>query len=100
MAVPRDADDWASVETAADFSAYLRILSVDFDADVVESKARQEANGWVSPDDGRWAHWRTGDFLDAWGSWLSSMHDREVMELEPPSWRGFAFQLWAAMVYE
>ncbi|GAB2828685.1 DUF7660 family protein [Lentzea nigeriaca] len=90
---PRDANDSGAVETAADFVAYLNLLSEDHVREVEEAR-----------DPGDWAHWDLGAFLEAWAAYLAAV----VVEGRPdvpedllePSWRSFAQHLDAARRYE
>ncbi|SFR24394.1 hypothetical protein SAMN04488564_107455 [Lentzea waywayandensis] len=100
MATPSDIHDSEAVETAADFVAYLHLLSADFTED--RRKAKASGNPYY---DGSWAHSDMGIFLERWGSWLQAMvvegrphYPRD--EIDPPSWKSLARQLNAARGYE
>lgn len=100
MATPKDVDDFDAVETAADFVAYLTLLSTEFTEDV----ERREASG--NPYyEGTWAHHDIGTFLERWGAWLRAMavegrpaYPKDL--IDPPSWTSLARQLNAARDYE
>jgi hypothetical protein len=54
MAKPQSVEDWAAVDSLADFVEYLRLLSADFDRDQ-EEFAAQEARGFTFVE-GDWRH--------------------------------------------
>lgn len=63
---PKDAGDYAAVETAADFVEYLYLLSEEYS---------REAKAYPNPimSSGNWAQRDIGIFLERWGSWLQAM---------------------------
>lgn len=100
MSTPKDLDDVESVETAADFVAYLTLLATDYAQDVERGKA--SGNPYY---EGSWAHHNLGDFLERWGAWLQAMvvEGRPAYRaglIDPPSWTSLARQLDCARGYE
>ncbi|HEX8858950.1 MAG TPA: hypothetical protein VGC06_07610 [Actinomycetes bacterium] len=73
-------DDWVVVETAQDFRTFLSVLSYDF----VRSSEQ-------------WRNRQLPDYLHAWARWLYASYlepgSPDCHQIDPPTWRGFAFQL-------
>jgi hypothetical protein len=104
VTTPKTADDWASVESREDFLTLLELLAANWDAAEAERSARQERGLWAG-ESGDWAHSTPGAWLEAMHAWLTAAltgEDAERFEanLEPPSWRTFAFILSASRFYE
>ncbi len=84
MAAPRDAEDWESVETLEDLTAYLALLS--------EDAARQEPAPTLA------------DFLESFGAWVAESYlhpGAPFADLRPePTWREIARMLRVTRDYE
>lgn len=104
MATPKTADDWQSVETREDFLALLELLAAIWDAAEAERITRQEQGQWAG-ESGEWAHGTPGAWLEAMHAWLTAPRpDGHTAafeaNLEPPTWKTFAFILSASRFYE
>ncbi|MGC5021318.1 hypothetical protein [Micromonospora sp. DT47] len=103
MATPTDADDWQAVESVADFVRFAELLAEEYAEDERQVEAQRAAGHllaegtWAQGTPGAWmealAAWMVGRYLDAGKADLRS-------EIEPPSWRTFAYLLSASRLYE
>jgi hypothetical protein len=103
MTRPASADDWQAVETFEDFVQFARVLGSD-----CEEAARQVAadgQGGQRYAEEIWAQGTPGAWMDAMAAWLEARYLGKgpvspLSELEPPTWRTFAFILSESRMYE
>ncbi len=105
MATPVSADDWQAVETAEDFIRFAEPLAVDYAEDERETTTRKDDGGYAFAAEGRWAQGAPGAWMEALAAWMEARYigssgAARRSEIEPPSWRTFAFILSRSRSYE
>ncbi|HST84119.1 MAG TPA: hypothetical protein VLL08_20455, partial [Kineosporiaceae bacterium] len=88
VSIPKNADDWRSVEIFQDFVALLRLLSLDWDEDEAKRLSRAAQGLWAGEGES-WAQGTPGAWMEATHSWLTTDAAADP-DLKEPSWRTFA----------
>jgi len=103
MTRPASADDWQAVETFEDFVQFARVLGSDYEE--VARQVAADGQGGQRYAEEIWAQGTPGAWMDAMAAWLEARYLGKgpvspLSELEPPTWRTFAFILSESRMYE
>jgi hypothetical protein len=103
MTRPASADDWQAVETFEDFVQFARVLGSD--SEEVARQVAADGQGGQRYAEEIWAQGTPGAWMDAMAAWLEARYLGKgpvspLSELEPPTWRTFAFILSESRMHE